>query len=77
MPHDAIIGARYMDTVFNSEFAIVGVRTDTDSEVPDTDEIIVTLEYEDRPDDRLVEIGLDEFQTLDGIYVTHVPEHAQ
>jgi hypothetical protein len=66
-----------MDTAFNSEFAIVTIRAETDADVPDPDEITVMLEYEDRPDKRLVEMSLDEFQHLDGIYVTHVPEYAQ
>lgn len=77
MSHDTIIGARYMDTMFNSEFVIAGLRIDTDSDIPDTDEIIVTLEYEDRPEQRLVEMSLDDFETLEDVYITHVPEHAQ
>lgn len=66
-----------MDTVFNSEFVIVTVRAETEQTVPEIDEITVMLEYESRPDNRLVEMPLDEFQNLDGIYVTHVPKHAQ
>lgn len=77
MPHDAIIGARYMDTVFNSEFAIVTVRSEAEGEIPDNDEIVVVLEYADRPAGRLVEHDLETFKDLDGVYLTHVPDHAQ
>lgn len=77
MTHDAIVGARYMDTVFNSEFVIVAVEADRDDGLPDPEDISVMLEYEDHDYDRIVTVDLDTFRDLDDIYVVDVPEHAQ
>jgi len=73
MPHDAIVGARFMDTVFSSEFTIIEVRAETDEDVADEDDIIVVLDYEEEFDDP-VERPLNEFREQTGTYVIEVPD---
>lgn len=71
--HDAIVGARYMDTVFNSEFTIVAVRADTDSDIASEDEITVVLDYDEQFEDP-VERPLSEFKDQSGTYLIKVPD---
>jgi len=75
MPHDAIIGARYMDTVFDSEFTIVEVRAETDEDIASEDEVIVVLDYDETFEDP-IERPLSEFRRETGINVVSVPDHA-
>lgn len=74
MPRDAIIGARYEDTVFGVEFTVVAVETDTDNDVASDDEITVVLDYDTF--DTNVEVSLSQFQEESGIHVINVPEDA-
>lgn len=73
-PRDAIIGARYMDTVFDSEFTIVAVRAETDDGVADEDDIIVVMDYDTF--DGTSEVPLSVFRDEAGIEVIDIPEHA-
>jgi len=73
MPHDAIVGARFMDTVFSSEFTIIEVRAETSEDVADEEDIVVVLDYEEQFDDP-VERPLDEFREQSGTYVIEVPD---
>jgi hypothetical protein len=73
MPHDAIVGARFMDTVFSSEFTIIEVRAETDEDVADEEDIVVVLDYEEQFDDP-VERPLNEFREQSGTYVIEVPD---
>lgn len=76
MPHDAIVGARFMDTVFSSEFTIIEVRADTDDDIADPEDIVVVLDYEEKFDDP-VERPLAEFREQSGMYVIEVPEYVK
>lgn len=73
MPHDAVVGARFMDTVFSSEFTVIEVRAETDEDVADEEDIVVVLDYEEQFDDP-VERPLDEFRDQSGTYVIEVPD---
>lgn len=62
MANDAIVGASYEDRVYDDEFTIIAVESE--SEAADDDEIDVTMEYE-----RLGEITvtLEQFRAQDDI----------
>lgn len=75
MTHDAIVGARFMDTVFSTEFTVQAVKATTDDDLPDDDDIVVVLDYDEQFDDP-IEVPLPEFRHKSGIYVTEVPDHA-
>lgn len=78
MTHDAIVGARYMDTVFNSQFVVIAVEADENTDTPpEASDITVVMEYEDRETGRIQTTDLDAFQSLEDIYVVDVPAHAQ
>jgi len=73
MPHDAVVGARFMDTVFSSEFTVIEVRAETDDDVAAEEDIVVVLDYDEQFDDP-VERPLSEFREQSGTYLIEVPD---
>lgn len=70
MPDDAITGATYYDSIFQSSFEIVDIEPDEYDSV-DPEEITLTLEYETVG---TVTIDLEQFRDDEDIELVDVPE---
>lgn len=71
MTLDAIVGARYNDEMFESEFTVTEVYAESDSEIADEDEIYVVMQYDIFDVD--ITVSLDAFRDNTQISVIEVP----
>jgi hypothetical protein len=77
MTDDVILGARYNDSVFDSDFTVTAVEVDDDvppDERPTEEQVWVELTYEHGFDEP-VTITLAQFRREDGHELREVPPH--
>lgn len=73
MKRDAIIGARYEDSVFDSEFTITEIRAETDEPVASEEDVVVIMDYEVM--EGTTAVSLDTFRSESGITLIDLPPH--
>lgn len=73
MPDDALIGARYHDSVYDADFTVVSVRTNEN--LPEDHQIVVVLDYDTI--DQEMEVSLETFKSAESIDVISVPDDAE
>lgn len=73
MPHDALVGARYKDSIYDSNFTIVSVhaRDEDTSRITDDSDILVEMDYDEF--DSTIEVTLEQFREDETIELLSIP----